>query len=91
VEDALPLVTVIIPTRPGQLEVKAVDAARRLDYPRDRIEIIIARGKQPAIQRNVAIKAARGEIIYFLDDDSQAQPMRFAGPSNTSAIPQCRW
>jgi hypothetical protein len=74
VEDALPLVTVIIPTRPGQLEVTAVDAARRLDYPRDKMEILIVRGKQPAIQRNVAIKAARGEIIYFLDDDSQPQP-----------------
>jgi len=38
------------------------------------MEFCIARGKQPAVQRNEAIKAAKGEIIYFLDDDAQARP-----------------
>ena len=71
---ALPFVSIIIPTRPGQADIPAVTAARALDYPRDRIEIIIARGRQPAVQRNAAIKAARGELIYFLDDDSRVQP-----------------
>jgi succinoglycan biosynthesis protein ExoA len=74
VQSELPLVTIIVPTKPGQAEIKAVDAARRLDYPKDKIEIIVARGKQPAIQRNHAIREARGEIIYFLDDDSQPAP-----------------
>jgi cellulose synthase/poly-beta-1,6-N-acetylglucosamine synthase-like glycosyltransferase len=74
VSDALPFVTIIIPTRPGQADIAAVAAARALDYPKERLEIIVARGKQPAIQRNAAIKAARGELIYFLDDDSRAQP-----------------
>jgi len=32
----------------------------------------VARGRQPAVQRNAALKAARGELIYFLDDDSNA-------------------
>lgn len=72
--DALPFVTIIIPTRPGQAEIPAVQAARNLDYPSDRIEIIVARGKQPAVQRNAAIQAARGEWIYFLDDDAVADP-----------------
>lgn len=72
--DALPFVSIIIPTRPGQADIPAVIAARALDYPKDRLEIIVARGKQPAVQRNAAIKAARGELIYFLDDDSRAQP-----------------
>ncbi|HUB86744.1 MAG TPA: glycosyltransferase family 2 protein, partial [Verrucomicrobiae bacterium] len=36
------------------------------------LEIIIARGKQPSVQRNTAVRAARGELIYFLDDDSAA-------------------
>ena len=49
-------------------------AARALDYPKERMEIIVARGKQPAVQRNAAIKAAKGELIYFLDDDSRPQP-----------------
>jgi cellulose synthase/poly-beta-1,6-N-acetylglucosamine synthase-like glycosyltransferase len=68
------MVTVIIPTRPGQSEIKAVTAARTLDYPKDKLEIIVARGNQPAVQRNAALKSAKGELIYFLDDDSLAQP-----------------
>jgi cellulose synthase/poly-beta-1,6-N-acetylglucosamine synthase-like glycosyltransferase len=74
VSDALPFVSIIIPTRPGQADIPAVTAARALDYPKDQLEIIVARGKQPAVQRNAAIKSARGEWIYFLDDDSRAQP-----------------
>jgi GT2 family glycosyltransferase len=74
VSDALPFVSIIIPTRPGQADVPAVTAARALDYPKDRLEIIVARGQQPAVQRNAALKAARGELLYFLDDDSRAQP-----------------
>jgi cellulose synthase/poly-beta-1,6-N-acetylglucosamine synthase-like glycosyltransferase len=73
VSDNLPLVTVIIPTRPGQPEIKALASCRRLDYPKERLEIIIARGKQPAVQRNAALNAAHGEFIYFLDDDSVPQ------------------
>lgn len=68
--ETLPTVTVIIPARPGEAEVKAVSASRALDYPADKLEIILARGKQPSAQRNAAIKSARGEILYFLDDDS---------------------
>jgi len=66
------MVTVIIPTRPGQGDIPAVTAARDLDYPKDRLEIIVARGRQPAVQRNEALRAARGELIYFLDDDAVA-------------------
>lgn len=55
-------------------EPKALSAAKALDYPKDKLEIIVARGKQPSVQRNAALRAARGELIYFLDDDSIAQP-----------------
>jgi len=70
VSNVLPTVTIIIPTRPGQVEILAVNASRRLDYPRDLLEVIVARGRQPAVQRNAALKIARGELIYFLDDDA---------------------
>ena len=69
----LPTVTIIIPTKPDLREIAAVSSARALDYPREKLEIIVARGRQPSVQRNTAIKAARGELIYFLDDDSLAQ------------------
>ena len=70
----VPSVTVLIAARPQQAEIKAVAASRSLEYPAGKLEIIIARGKQPSVQRNAGIKAARGELIYFLDDDSCAQP-----------------
>ena len=69
-----PSVTVIIAARPDQADINAVHAARQLDYPPGRLEILVARGKQPSVQRNAALKAAHGEWIYFLDDDSVAPP-----------------
>jgi cellulose synthase/poly-beta-1,6-N-acetylglucosamine synthase-like glycosyltransferase len=74
VDENLPSVTVLIAARPGQAVVKAVPAAQALDYPAAKLEIILARGKQPSAQRNTALKAARGELLYFLDDDSVGQP-----------------
>jgi len=72
VNNCLPSVTVIIAARPDQSEIKAVAAARQLDYPPDFLEIIVARGRQPSVQRNTALRAARGELVFFLDDDSVA-------------------
>ena len=69
-----PFVTVIVAARPDQAEVRAVAAAQKFDYPSDRLEILLARGRQPSVQRNAALRAARGDIIYFLDDDSVAPP-----------------
>lgn len=70
----MPSVTVLIPTRPDLTDIKAVTAARRLDYPADKLEILVARGKQPSVQRNAGLKSARGKLIYFLDDDSMPEP-----------------
>jgi len=74
VNESLPTVTVIIAARPDLAEIRAAAAAARLDYPPEKLEIILARGKQPSVQRNTALRAAKGEIIYFLDDDSRALP-----------------
>jgi hypothetical protein len=70
VSDSLATVTVLIAARPEQAAIKALDAARKLDYPADRLEILVARGRQPSAQRNAAVRKARGDLIYFLDDDS---------------------
>jgi cellulose synthase/poly-beta-1,6-N-acetylglucosamine synthase-like glycosyltransferase len=70
----MPSVTVVIPARPDQTDILAVPAARALDYPPDKLDVILARGKQPSAQRNAAIKEAQGDLIYFLDDDSVPEP-----------------
>jgi glycosyltransferase involved in cell wall biosynthesis len=78
----LPSVTILIAARPRQTVVKAVEASRTLDYPPELIEIILARGRQPSAQRNAALRAAHGELIYFLDDDSlpERENLRRAAP-----------
>jgi succinoglycan biosynthesis protein ExoA len=74
VRENLPSVTVLIAARPGQAEVKAVPASLALDYPPEKLQILVARGRQPSAQRNVGMKAAQGDLLYFLDDDSVPQP-----------------
>jgi cellulose synthase/poly-beta-1,6-N-acetylglucosamine synthase-like glycosyltransferase len=74
VNESLPTVTVIIAARPDMEDVRAVAGALQLDYPPEKLEIILARGKQPSVQRNTALRAAAGDLIYFLDDDSIAPP-----------------
>jgi succinoglycan biosynthesis protein ExoA len=74
VNENVPSIAVLIAARPAQAEIKAVAASRALEYPSERLEIIVARGRQPSAQRNAALKAAHGDLIYFLDDDSVPIP-----------------
>ncbi|MBM3823398.1 MAG: glycosyltransferase [Verrucomicrobia bacterium] len=67
---SVPFLSVVIAARPDEAQVLAAHAAALLDYPKDKLEILVARGKQPSVQRNHAVRAAQGEWIYFLDDDS---------------------
>lgn len=68
------MVTILIAARPDQAEVKAVSASQLLNYPAGRLEIVVARGRQPSGQRNAGLRAAHGEFVYFLDDDSVPDP-----------------
>jgi hypothetical protein len=74
VNETVPSVTVLIAARPAQAEVRAVGASRALEYAPGKLGILVARGRQPSVQRNAALRAARGELIYFLDDDSAPDP-----------------
>jgi cellulose synthase/poly-beta-1,6-N-acetylglucosamine synthase-like glycosyltransferase len=74
VNENVPSITVLIAVRPNQAEIKAIAGSRALDYPTDRLDVIVARGTQPSAQRNAALKAARGDLLYFLDDDSAPEP-----------------
>ncbi len=64
-----PLITIIVPCGPGYPYDVVLDSIKKVDYPLEKIELIIVEGKQPAKQRNEAVKVAKGEIIFFFDDD----------------------
>ncbi|MGB0580868.1 MAG: glycosyltransferase, partial [Limisphaerales bacterium] len=66
----LPFISIVVAAPPDKQEIKSVETSKTLEYPKDLFEIIIARGKQPSVQRNQAVKEAKGALIYFLDDDS---------------------
>ena len=67
------LVTFIIPAHHDACTKRAVKHISELDYPQSQIEILIVRGKNPSLQRNEAAAQARGEFLYFLDDDSYVE------------------
>jgi GT2 family glycosyltransferase len=70
-------ISVIIPVRPGGEVEKALSALRAVDYPAELIEVFVACGFNPSRQRNKAVEKARGEILYFLDNDSQIDRQAF--------------
>ena len=69
----LPKFSVIIPVKPGG-EVRALSGIARASYPSRLFEVLIAYGSQPSVQRNLAAREAKGEILFFLDDDSLVSP-----------------
>jgi glycosyltransferase involved in cell wall biosynthesis len=71
--DSRPTISIIIPVKPGGT-VRALAALRNARYPADCYEVLVAEGKRPSCQRNRAAAGARGEILYFLDDDSLVEP-----------------
>lgn len=66
-------ISVIIPVKPGGV-VAAVESLRRLVPSAVEYEVLIAEGRRPSRQRNLAVKEAVGEVLYFLDDDSCVVP-----------------
>lgn len=59
--------------KPGG-EVRALSGLNQATYPEELYEVLVAYGRQPSVQRNVAARDAKGEFLYFLDDDSLVDP-----------------
>ena len=84
-------VSIIIPVKPGG-QVSALTGLRALDFSSDSFEVIVAEGGCPSRQRNMAARAASGDILRFLDDDSQVSPghlrrmVRHYGDPGVSAV-----
>lgn len=66
-------ISIIIPVKPGG-SVAAIAGLQNLQPDSPEHEVIIAEGKKPSCQRNLAAREASGEILYFLDDDAIAVP-----------------
>lgn len=67
------LVSVVIPVEPGGSVSSALEALKALPKAEKALicEVLVAEGLNPSRQRNLALKAARGAFIQFLDSDSR--------------------
>jgi succinoglycan biosynthesis protein ExoA len=65
----MPTFSFIIPVKPGGF-VAALVSLRLIAASPGQFEVLIAEGCSPSRQRNAAANEARGDVIYFLDDDS---------------------
>jgi len=61
--------TIIVPVREGSLEPRIFSCLRQLPQWNGIVEVLTPCGSAPSFQRNSAAKQAKGEYIYFLDDD----------------------
>lgn len=64
------MISVIIPVRKFSESLPVLDCLKKMDYLQDKIEIIVAEGNFPSLQRNKAARVACGDILYFLNFDS---------------------
>jgi GT2 family glycosyltransferase len=67
-------VSVIIPVESACSGLPVLDSLRQVDYPQDKIEIILSVGNWPSTQRNKAASVAKGDILYFFNRDTRVQP-----------------
>ena len=65
-----PTVSIIIAAPPEQETLASFESLKQSISSKTPLEILIARGRMPSLQRNVAAAEARGRWLYFLDDDS---------------------
>ncbi|MDD5255650.1 MAG: glycosyltransferase [Candidatus Omnitrophica bacterium] len=70
-------ISVVIPAYADTGTPPILRALENMDYPQDKFEVIMGIGSCPAAQRNHAVKQAKGELLYFFNQDSQPKPDAF--------------
>jgi GT2 family glycosyltransferase len=73
-----PTISIILPRKADGSAETAIQAILSSDYPQHLLEILEVVGESPSRQRNTAAQAAKGEILYFLDNDSLVTPTLFS-------------
>jgi GT2 family glycosyltransferase len=68
-------VSVVIPVEPGGSVLAALKALKALPKAEKALicEVLVAEGRNPSRQRNLAVAQAKGEFIHFLDSDSRLE------------------
>lgn len=68
-----PTISVVIALAPGR-KADVLNSLEKLNYPKEKYEIIIEEGKNPSQNRNNGVKKSKAEIIAFIDDDAYMHP-----------------
>lgn len=64
-------ISVIIPSPFGGDVSRALEGIKKVNYPKKLIEAFVVYGSNPSAQRNLAAQKAKGDMLYFLDNDSE--------------------
>lgn len=72
------LISVIIPAKNATDVNPCLNSLRKIKYPLDLVEVLLVFGTTPSLQRNMAAKKAKGDFLYFLDNDSEISPQAFS-------------
>src|SRR3989338_9718531 len=62
-------ISIVIGTAPDR-NAEVLESLKKVDYGRERYEVIVVKGLNPSENRNNGVKKAKGEIIGFIDDDA---------------------
>jgi len=75
--------SVIMPVAPGRSWRPAGRSLVRAPQSGRPVELLVIEGRHPSRQRNLAAHEAKGEVLYFIDNDSHVRPdtmERLLGP-----------